>query len=56
VGDHGLLSKGAGHVVYVAARNWGCDGLTAGRRLLEGEGWEEVLAHWQTEGGVSSET
>mgnify|MGYP000852371415 CR=1 FL=1 len=52
--DQGLLSKGAGHVVYVAARNWGCDGLTAGRRLLEGQGWDTVQAYFQRKGADSS--
>lgn len=50
VSDQGLLSKGAGHVVYVAARLWGCDGLTAGRRLLEGQGWDMVQVHFQGKG------
>ncbi len=50
ISDQGLLSKGAGHVVYVAARNWACDALTAGRRLLAGEGWDMVQAHFR-EGG-----
>lgn len=47
VSDQGLLSKGAGHVIYIAASSWGCDGLTAGRRLLAGEGWDTVLSHFQ---------
>ncbi len=50
ISDQGLLSKGAGHVVYVAARHWGCDGLTAGRRLLQGQGWDVVHAHFQGKG------
>lgn len=48
--DQGLLFKGAGHVVYVAACHWGCGGLTAGRRLLEGQGWDAVQAHFQGKG------
>lgn len=55
VADHNLLSKGAGHVVYVAARNWTCDGLTAGRRLLEGQGWDAVQAHFHGKGAGVSE-
>ncbi len=53
--DQGLLSKGAGNVVYVAAHSWGCDGLTAGRRLLEGQGWDTVQAHFQAKGAGASE-
>lgn len=55
IADQDLLSKGAGHVVYVAACNWGCDGLTAGRRLLEGQGWDTVQAHFQGKGAGASE-
>lgn len=47
ISDRGLLSKGAGHVVYVCAHDWACDALTAGRRLLHDEGWDVVTAYFQ---------
>ena len=46
IADHGLLSKGAGHVVYVAAQAWESDALSAGRRLLAGEGWDLVEGYF----------
>ena len=41
-----LLRHGAGHVVLVCMRAWGCDAVEAGRRLAAGEGWEVVDAKW----------
>lgn len=38
--NRGLLGKGAGHLVLLAARHWQVDYLEAGRRLAAGEGWE----------------
>lgn len=38
--NRGLLGKGAGHLVLLAARHWQVPYLEAGRRLAAGEGWE----------------
>jgi D-ornithine 4,5-aminomutase subunit alpha len=43
----GLLPHGAGHVVLVCMRAWGCDAPEAARRLAAGEGWEVVAAKWE---------
>ncbi|MCL4078118.1 ornithine aminomutase subunit alpha [Coriobacteriia bacterium Es71-Z0120] len=42
----GLLPHGAGHVVLVCMRAWGCAAPEAARRLAAGEGWEIVVARW----------
>ena len=42
----GLLSHGAGHVVWVCMQAWACDALEAARRLAGGEGWDTVGATW----------
>ena len=39
-----LLGHGAGHVVLVCMRTWGCDAPEAARRLADGEGWDTVVA------------
>ena len=44
--DHGLLSKGAGHVVYIIARTQGVTAREAAEQLLRGEGWDVVLRHF----------
>lgn len=38
----GLLGKGAGHVVLVAARNLGLSVRQAGEQLAAGQHWEQV--------------
>jgi D-ornithine 4,5-aminomutase subunit alpha len=48
--DRGLLGHGAGHVVLVCMRAWGCDPPEAARRLAAGEGWDAVVAErWGVE-------
>ena len=43
----GLLGHGAGHVVYVCMKAWGCDPPEAAARLAAGEGWDgPVAAKW----------
>lgn len=42
----GLLGHGAGHVVLVAMRAFGCDAPEAAGRLAAGEGWDAVEAKW----------
>lgn len=42
----GLLGHGAGHVVLVAMRAWGCDAPAAAARLAAGEGWGIAEAKW----------
>ncbi|MCX8007971.1 MAG: ornithine aminomutase subunit alpha [Coriobacteriia bacterium] len=44
--SRGLLAHGAGHVVLVCMREWGCDAPEAARRLAAGEGWEVPEAKW----------
>ena len=39
-----LLGHGAGHVVYVCMRTWGCDAPEAARRLAAGDGWDDAIA------------
>jgi len=41
-----LLGHGAGHVVLVLMREWGCDAPEAARRLAAGEGWDVAEAKW----------
>jgi D-ornithine 4,5-aminomutase subunit alpha len=41
-----LLGHGAGQVVLVCMKTWGCDAPEAGRRLAAGEGWDVVEAKW----------
>lgn len=47
VSDHGLLSKGAGHVVYALVKTRNCSVRDAGELLLRGEGWDAVTAYFQ---------
>lgn len=42
----GLLGHGAGHIVLVLMREWGCEPPEAARRLGAGEGWEVAEAKW----------
>jgi D-ornithine 4,5-aminomutase subunit alpha len=44
--SRGLLGHGAGHVLLVLMREWGCDAPTAAARLAAGEGWEIAEAKW----------
>ena len=41
------FGKGAGHVVLKFAENRDIDYLTAGKLLVEGEGWDEVETLFQ---------
>ncbi len=40
--DHGLMGKGAGHIVYKAAKAKNIDIREAGLQLSEGKLWDEV--------------
>lgn len=40
--DHGLIGKGAGHIVYKAAEAKGIDIREAGLQLAEGQHWNQV--------------
>lgn len=46
----GLLGHGAGHVVWLCMREWGCDAPSAAARLADGEGWEIAEAKWGSAG------
>jgi D-ornithine 4,5-aminomutase subunit alpha len=41
--DYGLIGKGAGHVVYKAAKMHNVSIREAGLSLIEGKYWEEIL-------------
>lgn len=41
--ERGLIGKGAGHVVYKLAINNGITVREAGLKLIDGEGWDEVV-------------
>ena len=40
--DHGLIGKGAGHIVYKAAKANSIDIRNAGLQLAEGQLWDEI--------------
>ena len=40
--DHGLIGKGAGHIVYKVAKTKGIEIRDAGLKLAEGKLWDEV--------------
>lgn len=40
--ERGLLGKGAGHIVWRIAKEKGIDYMEAGRKLIEGQYWEDV--------------
>lgn len=40
--DHGLIGKGAGHIVYKAAKIKGLDIRDAGLQLAEGQLWDQL--------------
>ena len=40
--DHGLMGKGAGHIVYKAAKKNSIDIREAGLQLAEGQLWDEI--------------
>lgn len=48
--DRGLMGYGAGHVVYLAAKQTAGDVRQAGLELLDGKHWDEVAE--QLKGGV----
>lgn len=45
--DHNLISKGAGHVVYIAAKLSSTDLRTAGTNLINDQGWNELLEYFE---------
>ena len=47
VQDRGLISKGAGHVVYKAAKLNDLEIREAGERLIDGELWETIVEAFQ---------
>jgi len=40
--ERGLLGKGAGHIVWRIAKEKGIDYMEAGRKLIQGQYWEDV--------------
>ena len=42
--DRGLMGKGAGHVVYKLAKARKTDIRETGLKLIDGEGWDEVVS------------
>ena len=45
--DYGLMSKGAGHVVYIAAQKNAVSIKDAGHGLLEDKYWTSVVDHFK---------
>lgn len=45
--DHGLMSKGAGHVIYVASKENNVSIKEAGLGLIEDKYWDSVEAHFK---------
>ncbi len=52
---HGLLGKGAGHVVYRYAKERDLDLLDAGRILAAHEEWDDVKAMMKRGGGADGD-
>lgn len=53
--DRGLMGKGAGHVVYKLAKSKNISIKEAGEMLVEGRGWNDVIALFRSregEGGI----
>ena len=50
VSDHGLIGKGAGHVVYKVAEEQGLEIRAAGLALAQGKYWNEALAAFGNSG------
>ncbi len=48
--DHGLISKGAGHIVYKAAKAKDIDIREAGLQLAEGQLWDQIDILFNKEG------
>jgi len=44
--DRGLLKYGAGHVVYIVAKDKGIDVRQAGLELIEGSHWDFVIEYF----------
>ncbi|HEX9094130.1 MAG TPA: D-ornithine 4,5-aminomutase subunit OraS [Coriobacteriia bacterium] len=42
----GLLGHGAGHVVWLCMKAWGCTAPAAATRLAADEGWDVAEAKW----------
>lgn len=42
--DRGLISKGAGHIVYKFSKDKNLDIREAGLKLVDGNNWDEVVA------------
>ena len=47
--DHGLMGKGAGHIVYKVAKAKGIDIRDAGLQLAEGQLWNEIEKIFSTD-------
>jgi D-ornithine 4,5-aminomutase subunit alpha len=45
--NHGLISKGAGHVVYRLAKLDNIEIRTAGLNLINNQGWEKILKSFE---------
>jgi D-ornithine 4,5-aminomutase subunit alpha len=45
--DHGLMAKGAGHVVYVASKENGVSIKEAGLGLIEDKYWDSVINYFK---------
>lgn len=48
--DHGLISKGVGHLVYRFARENSCDIRQAGLMMIDGQGWDRLKEIFKAEG------
>ncbi|NLH36962.1 MAG: ornithine aminomutase [Thermotogaceae bacterium] len=51
--ERGLLGKGAGHIVWRIAKEKGIDYMEAGRKLIQGQYWEDVDRIFKGIKGVS---
>ena len=51
--ERGLLGKGAGHIVWRIAKEKGIDYMEAGRKLIQGQYWEDVDRIFKGVKGVS---
>jgi D-ornithine 4,5-aminomutase subunit alpha len=45
--DHGLIGKGAGHVVYKVSKEKNLPLRQAGLELLEGKHWDDAVAYFK---------
>lgn len=51
--DRGLIGKGAGHIVYRAAKENGISIRDAGLKLVQGEFWDEIAKSFKEKGGAN---